>query len=134
MREYSVHFTALFSPKKDAIPILFLHGWPGSFLEFLPIMKLLSDKYTKDPGSFPYHIIVPSLPGFGFTKIHADKNYVNQDATRILNKMMVGLGFGSGYLAQGGDMGAGLARGLAIDHKEAKGKTIPSYRRSSMRC
>jgi microsomal epoxide hydrolase len=124
-RAYDIHFTALFSPRKDAIPILFLHGWPGSFLEFLPMMSMLRTKYTSSPSSFPFHIIVPSLPGFGFTKVYKDKNYTQKDTTRLLNKMMVGLGFGKGgYLAQGGDLGSGLARGLAVDYDEVKAAHI----------
>jgi microsomal epoxide hydrolase len=64
-RAYSIHFVALFSERKDAVPILALHGWPGSFLEFLPILRLLKEKYTS--ATLPYHIVVPSLPGYGFS-------------------------------------------------------------------
>ena len=55
---YDIHFLALFSTREDAIPIVFFHGWPGSFLEFLPILSLLKSKY--DQSTLPYHIIVPS--------------------------------------------------------------------------
>ncbi|KAH7145373.1 epoxide hydrolase N terminus-domain-containing protein [Dactylonectria estremocensis] len=54
----SVHFAALFSTKKDAIPIIFMHSWPGSFIEFLPMTNRLVKKYT--PVTLPYHIVVPS--------------------------------------------------------------------------
>jgi microsomal epoxide hydrolase len=88
-------------------------------------MSILRTKYAKNPSSFPFHIIVPSLPGFGFTKVHVDKNYTQKDTTRLLNKMMVGLGFGKdGYIAQGGDLGSGLARGLVVDHAEVKAAHI----------
>lgn len=62
---FDVHFTALFSSNSSAIPIAFFHGWPGSFLEFLPLMDILRKKYT--PETLPYHIIVPSLPGFALS-------------------------------------------------------------------
>ena len=60
-----IHFTALFSKRKDALPLLFLHGWPGSIFEFLPMLDILKNKYT--PETFPYHVIVPSLPHFGLS-------------------------------------------------------------------
>jgi microsomal epoxide hydrolase len=60
--EIDLHFVALFSEKKDAIPIVFMHGWPGSFIEFLPMMDIIRKQYEKK--DLPYHIIVPSLPGY----------------------------------------------------------------------
>jgi microsomal epoxide hydrolase len=60
-KSYDIHFLALFSEKPDAVPIVMLHGWPGSFLEFLPILSILSTRYT--PATLPYHIVVPSFPG-----------------------------------------------------------------------
>ena len=61
----TVHFLALFSRLKTAVPTLMLHGWPGSFLEFLEILRLLTRKYTAS--TLPYHIVVPSLPGYAFS-------------------------------------------------------------------
>lgn len=46
--EFTLHFTALFSTRPDAIPIILSHGWPGCFIEFVPILKLLKEKYTPD--------------------------------------------------------------------------------------
>ena len=47
-RSYDVHFAALFSRKADAVPILFSHGWPGAFLEFLPMMEHIKSKWSQD--------------------------------------------------------------------------------------
>lgn len=47
-REYTVHFMGLFSKRDDAVPIVFSHGWPGSFLEFLPMLELVRKQYTED--------------------------------------------------------------------------------------
>ena len=58
--EFHVHFVAMFSKKKDAVPLMLLHGWPGSFLEFLPALDKLRKRYLAD--DLPYHLIVPSLP------------------------------------------------------------------------
>ncbi|KAI1772527.1 epoxide hydrolase N terminus-domain-containing protein [Hypoxylon cercidicola] len=59
---FDIHFAALFSERTDAIPILMLHGWPRSFLEFLPILKLLKGRYT--PQTLPYHIILGFSDGY----------------------------------------------------------------------
>ncbi|KAF5003874.1 hypothetical protein FDECE_9604 [Fusarium decemcellulare] len=116
----SIHFVALFSNKPDAIPIIFLHGWPGSFLEFLPLLELLTKRYT--PDNLPYHIIVPSLPGYTLSSgPPLDRDFGNADAARIMNQFMVNLGFGvRGYIAQGGDVGSDLARQVAKLYPECK--------------
>lgn len=118
---FDVHFTALFSTKPDAIPIAFFHGWPGSFLEFLPLMGLLRDKYT--PETLPYHIVAPSLPGYAFSSDPPlDRDWKVVDTSRILHKLLLSLGFGThGYLAQGGDIGSYVARELAATYPECKG-------------
>ncbi|KAH8723290.1 Alpha/Beta hydrolase protein [Phaeosphaeriaceae sp. PMI808] len=116
---YNVHFTALFSKNPSAIPIAFLHGWPGSFLEFLPIMSLLRDKYT--PDTLPYHIIVPSLTGFGLSSDPPlDKDWKLADTSRIMHKLLLSLGFDK-YLAQGGDIGSLVSRTLVAAYEECKG-------------
>ncbi|KAF4463305.1 epoxide hydrolase [Fusarium albosuccineum] len=117
--DFGVHFAALFSSRPDAIPIIFLHGWPGSFMEFLRIMELLSHKYT--PGTLPYHVVVPSLPGYGLSsQPPLNKEFTMVDAARILNQMMIELGFGNGYIAQGGDVGSFISSLLARNHAECK--------------
>jgi microsomal epoxide hydrolase len=122
--KYDVHFVALFSSKSDAIPIAFFHGWPGSFLEFLPLMDLLRNKYT--PDSLPYHIIVPSLPGFALSSDPPlDKDWKVADTSRIMHKLMLSLGFGTpGYLVQGGDIGSMVSRHIAAKYAECKGMHV----------
>jgi microsomal epoxide hydrolase len=106
--ELSIHFAGLFSAKKDAIPIIFLHGWPGSFVEFLPLLDLLRKKYT--PDTLPFHAVVPSLPGYTLSAgPPLDRNFHVKDAARYMNRLMVQLGFGGGYVAQGGDVGYVIA-------------------------
>ena len=125
-RAHSIHFCGLFSEQVDATPVLLLHGWPGSFLEFLPILNLLRDAYT--PQSLPYHIIAPSLPGYVFSSgPSAGTDFTLLDAAEILNQLMQGLGFESGYIAQGGDVGSKLARILARKYYSCKGESsVPS--------
>lgn len=61
--EIEIHFVALFSQRKDAMPLAMYHGWPGSFMDFADMLDLLKERYT--PSDLPYHVIVPSLPGYG---------------------------------------------------------------------
>jgi microsomal epoxide hydrolase len=121
---FHVHFTALFSSNPDAIPIAFFHGWPGSFLEFLPLMDLLRSKHT--PETLPYHIIAPSLLGFGLSgDPPLDRDWKTADTARIMHKLLLTLGFGArGYLAQGGDIGSLVARSLAAHYAECKGMHV----------
>ncbi|KAF2164752.1 hypothetical protein M409DRAFT_67838 [Zasmidium cellare ATCC 36951] len=111
-RTHSVHFVGLFSSKPDALPFLLLHGFPGSFLEFMELLDLVKQEYK--PWDSPFHIIVPSLVGFTFTEgpsIHLD--WTLADTASVLDKLMLDLGFGDGYVAQGGDIGSFIATHLA---------------------
>ncbi|XP_003747377.1 epoxide hydrolase 1 [Galendromus occidentalis] len=100
-------------PKIKVIPILMIHGWPGSFVEFLKITPLLSE--AKDGVSFD--IIVPSLPGYGYSD-PAKKQGVDIAVTaRIFSKLMKRLGY-SKYYVQGGDWGAAIANAMGIFYPE----------------
>lgn len=118
--EFDIHFVALFSKKEDAIPISFFHGWPGSFLEFLPILDLLRNKFS--PEDLPYHIIAPSLPGYTLSsQPPLDRDWRVEDSARIMHKLLLSLGFGeSGYIVQGGDIGSMIARTIAATYPECK--------------
>lgn len=107
--KYTMHFIALFSDNENAIPIAFFHGWPGSILEFLEMLDLIKAKYT--PDKLPYHIIVPSLPGYTFsTGPPTTVNATIHTMSRVCQKLMHQLGFGDGYIAQGGDLGSHTSR------------------------
>lgn len=114
---FQMHFVALFSSKPDATPLVLLHGWPGSFLEFLGTLDVLLEKY--DPSNLPFHVVVPSLPGYGYSSGPSlEKDFGCEGVASVIDKLMVGLGFGDGYVAQGGDVGSFVSRIL--------GKTAPS--------
>ncbi|KXS97485.1 hypothetical protein AC578_9074 [Pseudocercospora eumusae] len=116
----TVHFIALFSEKPDAIPIALYHGWPGSFLEFLPILELLKKKYT--PATLPYHIVVPSIPGYSYSSgPPLDFDFSLENASYALNNLMIELFPGTGYLAQGGDLGSFVSRHQAASYDACKG-------------
>lgn len=110
-----IHFAGLFSERADAIPILLLHGWPGNFLEFLPILSILKSQYS--PSTLPYHFIIPSLPGYAFSSPPPlNRDFRIEDVSRVMNQLMLDLGFGTGYVVQGGDVGSKVARVLAAEH------------------
>ncbi|OJJ56887.1 hypothetical protein ASPSYDRAFT_79961 [Aspergillus sydowii CBS 593.65] len=82
-----LHSVALFSEKEDEIPIVLLHGWPGSFLEFLPTLDLIRNKY--EPTKLPFHLIAPSLPGYTLgSGPPQDQEWVGEDAARIIDKAL----------------------------------------------
>jgi microsomal epoxide hydrolase len=114
-----LHFVALFSEKQDAVPIQFLHGWPGSFIEFLPMLDNIRKQYP-DAKTLPYHIIVPSLPGYPLSPRPTDREFTMEESSAVLNQLMVNLGF-SKYIAQGGDVGSFNARLSAMNHDECVG-------------
>ena len=103
----------------------FYSQYVGSFIEFLPILVRLQSKYT--PQDLPYHVIVPSLPGFAFSDSPPlDKNFSLHDVARIFNRLMFSLGFGDGYVVQGGDIGSKTARIMAIGYPSCKGGQLHS--------
>ncbi|XP_022088767.1 epoxide hydrolase 1-like [Acanthaster planci] len=91
---------------QKAKPILMVHGWPGSFYEFYKIIPMLIDP-TRHGGTEDdiFEVIVPSLPGYGFSEAAHKQGLNARAAGRIFHKLMTRLGFDS-YYVQGGDWGA----------------------------
>ncbi|KIW12242.1 hypothetical protein PV08_09518 [Exophiala spinifera] len=117
---HQIHFAGLFSQKAGATPLMFLHGWPGNFMEFLGILSLLRERYA--PDELPYHVIVPSLPGYAFSSTPpVDRDWTLEDSARLLHKLMCGLGFEGGYVLQGGDIGSYTARIMCALYDSCKG-------------
>jgi len=116
---FELHFAALFSKNASAIPITFLHGWPGSWLEFGGVLDLLAEKHT--PETLPYHVVVPSIPDYGLsTRAEEDtKELTMEGASEALNSLMVALGFDA-YVAQGGDVGSFLSQTMCGLFDECK--------------
>lgn len=98
---------SLFSKKPSAIPIVFLHGWPGSVVHFLPMLRHVRARYAS-PVELPYHVIVPHLIGFGYSSPPPlDKDFAVQDNADLVSEMMHLLGFTAergGCVVQGGDL------------------------------
>lgn len=124
--DFDVHFVGLFSERKNAIPIVYLHGWPGSFLEFLPTLSLLKKKYT--PSTLPFHVVVPSLPGYTFSSCPpTDRNFTRIDVASIIDKLMHQLGLGNCYIAQGGDLSSAISRLLGKNHEGCKAVHVNAF-------
>lgn len=93
----------------------------GSFIEFLPMLDRIRQQYT--PDTLPYHLVVPSLPGYTFSSPPPqDRDFRLEDVARLLHKLAISLGFGSGYVLQGGDIGSKVGRVMAATYDEVKGK------------
>ena len=120
-----MHFMAMFSKKQDAKPLLLLHGWPGSVFEFLPYLSVVRDKWS--PDDLPWHIVVPSLPGYAFSEGPSTKvEWTNEDMAYCMNEIMVSLGL-DGYIAHGGDIGSFLSRICAVRYDACRAINLNFY-------
>ncbi|KAH9037746.1 alpha/beta-hydrolase [Lactarius hengduanensis] len=99
--ELSVHYVHQRSAAKGAIPLLFVHGWPGSFLEATKILPLLTAVSADHPS---FHVVAPSLPGFAWSEGVLEKGFHAEHYAELFNKLMTSLGY-SEYVTQGGDWG-----------------------------
>ncbi|KAJ7245774.1 Alpha/Beta hydrolase protein [Mycena rebaudengoi] len=86
----TVHFVHEKSTDPDAIPVILVHGWPGSFQEFLPVIKPLTQSRASSTGkklSYKFNVVIPSLPGFVFSS-PPPLNWTVDDTARIFNTLM----------------------------------------------
>ncbi|WP_191303009.1 epoxide hydrolase family protein [Lentzea cavernae] len=95
-----IHFVHVRSKKRDATPLLLVHGWPGSFVEFLDVVEPLSEDF---------HLVIPSIPGFGFSGPAAKPGWNVLRVSWAFAKLMEGLGYDR-FGAQGGDWGSSIAQ------------------------
>lgn len=109
-----VHYIHERSQQPDAIPIVLLHGWPSTFYEFHKIIKPLRDGAGRNQG---FHVIVPSLPGFGFSEAPKGKGYGVTKMASIINTLMVNLGYDK-YMYHGGDWGSIIGKRMASSHND----------------
>ena len=105
-----IYFIHQRSARPDAIPIMLIHGWPGSIVEFLALIDPLTQpKSSKMPA---FDVIIPSLPGFGFSGPTTTRGWDPQRMAKALVVLMDRLGY-SKYGIQGGDWGSEIARHMA---------------------
>jgi hypothetical protein len=95
-----LHFVHQKSSHLHAIPLLIVHGWPGTFHEFDQIIEPL---INPPDGKTAFNVIIPSVPGFGFSSTPRRKGWTVKDSARLFDKLVTKvLGYES-YAAQGGD-------------------------------
>ena len=116
--DIKIHFIHEKSSGSNPTPLLLMHGWPGSIFEFLHIIEKLAhpEKFggKKEDG---FDVIVPSLPGFGFSG-RPTRPIGPRKMADILNKLIVKNLNYKNYLAQGGDWGATIANWIGYDHSK----------------
>jgi len=105
----NIHYVHRKSATVDAVPLLFVHGWPGSFLEIRKILPLLTASSPEHPS---FHVVALSLPGFGFSEAAKHKGFAHPQIAEVGNKLMLALGYNE-YVTQGGDWGYSITRTMA---------------------
>ncbi len=101
-----LHFLHIRSANPAARPLVLTHGWPGSVLEFLDVIE---------PLSADYHLVIPSLPGYGFSGKPAEAKWSVEHIAAGWDALMVALGYDR-YFAQGGDWGSAVTCAIGGNH------------------
>ena len=112
----NLHFAHIRSPEPEAIPLIMVHGWPGSFAEFAEVAAPLTDPraHGGDPVD-AFHLVLPSIPGFAFSGPTHETGWEPRRVAAAFAELMRRLGYDR-YGAQGGDWGSAIARELARTH------------------
>ena len=119
VEDIKMHFIHEKGSGSNPTPLLLMHGWPGSIVEFLHIIEKLAHP-EKFGGNIEdaFDVIAPSLPGFGFSG-RPSKPIGPRKMAAILNKLMIENLKYENYLAQGGDWGATIANWIGYDHSKS---------------
>jgi len=107
---HQIHFMHIKGRGKRSVPLIITHGWPGSFLEMMKLIPLL----TEDP-NFSFDLVIPSVPGFGFSGKFNNAGGNSEYVADIWHHLMTELGY-TRYGAQGGDIGAGISTWLSLKY------------------
>ena len=111
--ELDIHFIHARSKHENALPLIVTHGWPGSVIEQLKIIEPLTDPTAYGASAADaFHVVIPSLPGFGFSAKPATTGWGPERTARAWVMLMKRLGY-SKFVAQGGDLGAGICTAMA---------------------
>ncbi|MGW4462480.1 epoxide hydrolase family protein [Micromonospora sp. NPDC004704] len=114
----NIHFLHVRSPHADALPLILTHGWPGSVVEYLNVIEPLTNP---SDGSQAFHLVIPSLPGFGFSGLTRERGWNRYRTARAWAELMRRLGYHR-YGAAGNDGGSFVAPELGrIDPEHVVG-------------
>ncbi|KAK3940175.1 alpha/beta-hydrolase [Diplogelasinospora grovesii] len=110
--DLEIHFVHQTSSRPGSIPLLFCHGWPGSFLEVTKLLPLLTS--PSDPSTQSFHIVAPSLPNFGFSQRVGQPGFGIPQYAETCHKLMLSVGYEQ-YVTQGGDWGYIITRLMGVN-------------------
>src|SRR6202044_1238959 len=103
-----IHFIHVKSPHANAMPLIITHGWPGSVIELLEVVGPLTDPPAYGgPAADAFDLVLPSLPGYGFSAEPAEAGWAPGPLARAWAELMHRLGY-TRYVAQGGDVGSSV--------------------------
>jgi pimeloyl-ACP methyl ester carboxylesterase len=109
-----IHFIHVRSPHEDALPLIVTHGWPGSVIEQLKIIGPLTNPTAHGGNSSDaFHLVIPSLPGYGFSGKPTAPGWTPDRIARAWATLMQRLGY-TRYVAQGGDWGNAVSEVMAL--------------------
>ena len=113
-----IHFIHVKSPHENALPLIITHGWPGSVIEMLQVIGLLTDP-TAHGGSAAdaFDLVLPSMPGYGFSAEPTETGWHPGRIARAWAELMHRLGY-TRYVAQGGDQGAAVTDAMGAQAPE----------------
>lgn len=113
-----IHLIHVRSPDPDAVPLILTHGWPGSVLDFLDIIPALVDPQARGlDQAQAFHVVIPSLPGFGFSCPVDEPGWDLARIARAWRVLMDRLGYAQ-YFAQGSDLGTPISLAMAAEAPE----------------
>jgi pimeloyl-ACP methyl ester carboxylesterase len=109
-----IHFIHVRSRHEDAMPLIVTHGWPGSIIEQLKIIDPLTNPTAHGASaSDAFHLVIPSLPGHGFSGKPTSTGWDPTRTARAWTVLMKRLGY-TRFVAQGGDWGAAVTQAMGI--------------------
>lgn len=109
-----IHFLHIRSSRDDALPLILTHGWPGSVREFFDTIPLLTEP---ERGEQAFHLVIPSLPGFGFSGKPVQTGWGVEKIARAWAELMSRLGY-TRWVAQGGDWGSAVTTAIGAQAPE----------------
>lgn len=116
--EYQIHCIHRRSAHPEARPLIITHGWPGSVLEFYKVIDRLADPLAHGgTAADAFHVIAPSLPGYGFSGKPRTSGTSIERTADLWNALMLKLGYPH-YFAQGGDWGSMVTASLGLRHPQ----------------
>ncbi|KAL8950065.1 MAG: hypothetical protein Q9183_007550, partial [Haloplaca sp. 2 TL-2023] len=110
-----LHYAHQISPRANAIPLLFVQGWPGSFLEARKLIEPLTN--PPDDSTQAFHVIAPSIPGFGPGDPPAKTGFGPFLTARAFKILMVDVLGYDRFVTQGGDWGSMVTRSMALQYR-----------------